>query len=125
MNKKYGKFLTIILIIVTVLVIGLLIFFAVDAIRKFNINNSADGAIDAFNNQYVNTEVGNETNSTSNLVIIGESGLKNPYDYMNLGDDEGINGSGSGNDEGMYYQGFLMVGYIEIPKTRNKISGFK
>jgi len=131
MNKKYGKFLTILLIIIAIIVIGLLIFFAVDTIKKYNINSSAEDVIGQFKNEYpIQNE---ESNSTNNPVIIGDNssgGLANPYANLVVGEDGNLivngidNGSGStggsGNKAGMNYKGFTMVGYIEIPKTKIK-----
>ncbi|MCL2859465.1 MAG: sortase [Oscillospiraceae bacterium] len=134
MNKKYGKFLTILLIVIAILVIGLLIFFAVDTINKWNINNSADDGIGAFKNVYVNTDSNTSANSNNNLVAIGDNtsgGTINPYANI-VFDDENSAGDGTdsntgniintsnGNTDGINYKGFTMVGYIEIPKTNIK-----
>jgi len=137
MNKKYGKFLTILLIIIAILVIGLLIFFAVDTIRKWNINSSAEEGIGAFKNEYVNnanTNSNSNLNSNNNAVAIGNStseNMVNPYENMVLDNENTIGdttnldinniiNTSDGSTEGINYKGFTMVGYIEIPKTNIK-----
>ncbi|MBR3889314.1 sortase [bacterium] len=140
-DSRYSKFLTILLIVVIVIILGLLIFWGVDSIVKYNVNNDAQDGIDAFKNQIQSGNIGNTVpdlnlpggnNINNNVVDIPGNNIGNNVvivdPYQNLitpGDntigDGGNNGGGSSSgdisSDGTMYKGFKMVGYIEIPKT--------
>lgn len=105
---KYGKALTIGLVILIIVVIGTLIYFTVDFIKSSNINADASDAVDKFG-ENVNKEVTNK-NTTKNEEV------QEPNIQIN-GQVENIIGSGSSNTNNEnLYKGFVAVGTIEIPK---------
>lgn len=119
-NSRYSKFLTIALIVVIVLILGLLIFWGVETFTKYNVNNSAQEGIEAFKNQ---TQNGGNSNfvlptGSNNTVAIGDP-------YANFVVPDNNQGGSSSNtpaeeDKEPMYEGFPMLGYIDIPKTKIK-----
>ena len=122
-NSRYSKFLTIALIVVIVLIIGLLIFWGVDTLVKYNVNNESEEGIAAFKNQ---TQSGNAnlilpTGNTTNVIT--NTVITDPYANLVIPDEntEQNNSSASDTSKGengeVLYKGFPMMGYIEITKT--------
>lgn len=104
---KYGKALTIGLVILIVLVIGTLIFFTVDYIKNSNINSDASDAVDKFEgsvNKQNEQSGGNDQNNTNTEVVAPNIQVENTQT------------NGSGTDSNNMYKGFPVVGSIEIPK---------
>lgn len=122
-NSRYSKFLTIALVVVIVLIIGLLIFWGVDTLVKYNVNNESEEGIAAFKNQ---TQSGNAnlilpTGNTTNVIT--NTVITDPYANLVIPDEntEQNNSSASDTSKGengeVLYKGFPMMGYIEITKT--------
>ena len=122
-NSRYSKFLTIALVVVIVLIIGLLIFWGVDTLVKYNVNNESEEGIAAFKNQ---TQSGNAnlilpTGNTTNVIT--NTIITDPYANLVIPDEntEQNNNSSSDTSKGengeVLYKGFPMMGYIEITKT--------
>lgn len=99
---RYGKALTIGLIILILIVIGTLIFFTVDYIKNSNIKDDQSDAVDRFEG-VVNKE---EQNNDANTEIV----------TPNIQTENIVqNGNSETNSENIY-KGFPVVGTIEIPK---------
>ena len=112
-NNKYSKFLTVILVIVIIAVIGLLCFLGYDFYKKYYITKEADNILEQFDGQVANTQ--EEENVVSNQVvtpIINEE-VVTPSQGNN-------DNNGSSNNSGLTYNGFNVIGKIEIPKTNVK-----
>lgn len=114
-NSKYSDILTVILIVVIIAIVGLLGFWAYDVYSRNNTNQDALNAINELENQI------NNQNKPENKV---ENTVTPPTENIVKPDIEGITGSSgitngtSSNGSGVKeYNGFIMVGYIEIPKT--------
>lgn len=136
-NSRYSKFLTITLIIVIILILGLLIFWGVDTLTKYNVNSDAEQGIEAFKNQIhsgnlnTNTSLNlpsantTTTNSIANTIITQNTVIVDPYANLvvpeenpTVNNQNTVNNGSSNNSAGEnLYKGFPMVGYIEIPKT--------
>lgn len=101
---KYGKALTVGLIVLITVVIGTLIFFAVDYIKNSNINNDASDAADRFEGEVGKKE--DKTNVNEEIVT--------PNIQV-----ENIISSGTTDSEDTY-KGFPVAGTIEIPKINLK-----
>ena len=105
---KFGKILTIALVILIIVIIGTLIFFTIDYIKNTQINSDGQNAADRFEER-INEETKNEEQNkgqnteTENVEV----NIKN----------EQINGGTTSNNT---YKGFQTVGTIEIPKTEIK-----
>lgn len=104
---KYGKILTVGLIVLILIVIGVLVFFTVDYIKSSNINDDALNAADRFEGA-VNKQEDKNTNTNYDN---SEENVQINIQIENV-TIEGNTNSDSTNT----YKGFPMVGTIEIPK---------
>ena len=74
-ESKYGKALTIGLVLLIVIVIGVLIFFTIDYIKSVNTNNEALHEANKFINEVKSPEKNNtisnetDTNSQTNVIL--------------------------------------------------------
>ena len=104
-ESKYGKALTIGLVLLIVIVIGVLIFFTIDYIKSVNTNNEALHEANKFINEVKSPEknntISNETDTNSQTNVI-----------LNIQTENII----SGGDADDTYKGFKKAGVIEIPK---------
>lgn len=114
-ETKYSNFLTVLLIIVIIAIVGCLIFGGYKIYQQFNSTQDA--------NKYVNSFVQNQANNINNTNI-----TNNTDDNQNAtGDDNNIanqlqntpqaNGGATGGNT-QTYQGFSVIGTIEIPKIK-------
>ena len=108
-ESKYSKLLTILLIVGIVVIIGVLGFLGVSIISNNNLDKEAAGMVDEFQNRVTNTIVDEEENNTITNEIAPIIGVENII----------INNNTS-TDKKMEYEGFPMVGTIEIPAINLK-----
>ena len=106
-KSKYSNFLTIILIVAIVFVIVLVSILAVNAYKRYKNDKDAENAISRFEN---NIGQNNNTNSSGQNLI--EQNVTN--------DTTGGDTSGKVTRQVTYYNNFVMIGYIEIPKINIK-----
>ena len=106
-KSKYSNFLTIILIVAIVFVIVLVSILAVNAYKRYKNDKDAENAISRFEN---NIGQNNNTNSSGQNLI--EQNVTN--------DTTGGDTSGEVTRQVTYYNNFVMIGYIEIPKINIK-----
>ena len=110
-NSKYSDILTVILVVIIIAIVGLLGFWAYDVYSRNSTNKDALNAINELENQITNKP----TNKVENTVTPVENVVKPDIDgVMNQGNTNTITSNGSSTK---LYNGFVMVGYIEIPKT--------
>ena len=101
-KSKYSNFLTIILVITIIAIFAIISVIIVNAYNKYKNNRAAATAIEQFENSINN----NSQNSGQGLIeqnIVVSS-----------------NEAGNGTRKLKYYNGFIMIGYIEIPKIKIK-----
>ncbi len=112
-ESKYGKTLTIGLVILIIIVIGALVFFTIDYIKSVNTNNEALNEANKFinevNDPQKNNVIKNEQNSNT------QTNVELNIQVENIVSDGTSN---SGNTD--TYKGFEKAGVIEIPKTNLK-----
>lgn len=109
-KNKYSNFLTIILIIAIVFVVVLISVLAVSAYKRYKSDKDAENAISRFeNNIEQNTNV--NTNISGEGLI--EQNVVKPDSSVNTTSEEG-------KRPVTYYNNFVMIGYIEIPKIKIK-----
>lgn len=101
MEKKYGKVLTIILIIVVIAVLVLICFLSIDVIKRFTHKNTQTDLLEQYDNMI----------STGNKE---ENVLENVEIPM-LNEEPKNNTTTSGGDKKITYKGYSVVGKIEIP----------
>ncbi len=103
---KYGKSLTIGLIIGIIIIIGVIIFFTVDYIKNSTIRDEASNAVDRFEGEVQNKDTNTtQTNTTENVTL--------NIQVENIITNTENNGENSGTK---MYKGFPVVGTIQIPK---------
>ena len=119
-ESKYSDILTVILVVVIIAIIGLLGFWAYDVYSRNNIDKEAMNAINELENQINNNNQNNVNNNVTNNVV---NQVQKPTENVLKPDVGGIIGSDTSNvttpngGSAQTYKGFVMVGYIEIPKT--------
>lgn len=109
---KYGKALTVGLIIGIVAIIGVIGFFTFDYIKNSNINADASDAVDKFAGEVENK---NEQSSETNIIEDVTVNIQVENIIINT-----VTNSDNSNDSTNTYKGFPMVGTIEIPKISLK-----
>lgn len=106
---RYGKVLTIGLIILILIVIGTLIFFAADYIKSTKTNADAENTADRFegsvNKQDNNQKPENKNEQVSDMNV-----------QLNIQSENIIIDTPSNVESENTYKGFPVVGIIEIPK---------
>ena len=105
MESKYRKLLTVILSIVAVGVVGLLGFLAYDVYQKFAIKKANSDVLDQFDESVKNQE-NQETNT--------DTGNNSEIPVINVIENVENNSNGSGSKK-VTYNGYNVVGKIEIP----------
>ena len=98
-ESKYGKVLTVILVIVIIAIIVLLGFLGYDLYNKYVKNKDAGDFVDDF---------------------VGSVGEDNTDDNINNGDLEGVADVNIDSNGKKLYKGYVVMGTIEIPKTKVK-----
>ena len=117
-DGKYGKALTVVLAILILIVIGTLIFFAVDYAKNAKINSDASDGADRFEGAVNKQEELNNSNNNEQI--------DNPVDDSNVELNIQIENiiTNTDTDEEITptntYKGSPVVGLIEIPKTNLK-----
>lgn len=115
-DGRYGKALTVGLIVLILIVVGTLTFFAVDYVKNSNMKNDASNAVDRFEGS-VNKEENNTGNNTQNNADNNNEQVNDNVELNiqteNVTIDTNVDDSEiSGNT----YKGFPVVGTIQIPK---------
>ena len=102
-NNKYSKFLTVLLVIAIIAIIAVIGYLGYDIYKKYYTNKEAEEAISQFDS--IVTE-NNNTGQEENVQIEG------------IEDSSVLENQNSGGQA--TYQGYNMMGYIEIPKISIK-----
>ncbi|MGN1301082.1 MAG: sortase, partial [Clostridia bacterium] len=108
-KSRYSNFLTIVLIIAIIFVIVLVSVLAVSTYKRYKSDKDAENAISQFENN-INQNTENNTNTSGEGLI-----------EQNIITDNNTNSSGEGTRKVTYYNNFVMIGYIEIPKIGKKL----
>ena len=116
-ENRYSNFLTVLLVIIIIAIVGCLVFGGYKVYEQFNSTQEA--------NEYVNEFI----EETAKNVISGGNVIVNANNEINnttSGDGNSIlnqiqttpggNGSSSGSGSGKTYKGYPVIGTIEIPK---------
>ena len=106
LNSKYNKILTVILIIVIVIIFALLGFWGYQTYKKYFLERDIDSALEEFNQTISNTT--NKKNEFTGSEPINFTAVDN-------GVSNNIS-SGNSTSDVVTYEGFTVVGRMEIPK---------
>lgn len=125
-NNKYNKFLTVLLVIAGIAVLGLIVYFGYDILyKKYFSSKKAEDAVDAFQEQYIinlsYNEIITENNgeNTYNNNENGETNI-NSNQTTNVGNNSNKVTTNKSNNSTSKYEGYTMVGTIEISKISLK-----
>ncbi len=120
LNSKYSKALTAILIIAIVIIIGILIFVAIDWYKALKTEKDNDDSMNQFNGYIENINKNENNNNVNNNT----NNIKNNQDNIieepngNIANSENNNNNSSNTSP--TYKGMKVIGVIEIPKTSVK-----
>ena len=129
MRRGYSKVLTAILIIIIVAIIGLLGFLGYNFYKKNAITNQASEYVDSFEKQItaIETPIEQTTTNTANTNTAVENTTTNETENTNSQGnltETPVSGNTTGNStttkKTSKYNGFEVLGTIEIPKTNVK-----
>lgn len=107
LNSKYNKILTVILVIVVVVIFGLLGFWGYQTYKKYFLERDIDTALEEFNQTITNTS-NNKKNEFTGSDIINFTAIDNGVSNTST--------SGNSTSDVVTYEGFTVVGRMEIPK---------
>ena len=99
LTSKYGNFLTVLLVVLIIGILGGTGFLVYNYVIKPRLDN--DRSIEA-------------------IAEFDRATEEKTEDDGQIGDIEGVDGTNTGKKSKVYYQGFVMLGYITIPKTNVK-----
>lgn len=106
MNNKYSRVLTIILVILIIGIVGLLIFFGIDTFRKLNAEKEASTILNEYTD-YLDSNGGAFIDNGGGAPVIDE----------NLVSNVPTPGGSNSNGGALTFNGYDVLGRIEIPKT--------
>lgn len=104
MNSKYSKLLTVLLVIVIIAIIGIIAFLGYNYYKNESLKNQSEDFVDSFLN---NENINNNTNTGTGDVV---------FDGVDSGSNSGNQSSG----QTQQYNGYDMIGTLEIPATNVK-----
>lgn len=111
MFDNKSDIITVVIIVVIIAIIGLLGFWAYDVYTSGGVDPDDIGAINELENQTTNKNE-NPTNNTTNNTV---TNVEKP-NVNGINTDVGNTTTSDGSTKKLY-KGYVMVGYIEIPKT--------
>lgn len=109
-KSKYSNFLTIILVVAIIFAIVMISILGVSAYKRYKNEKDAEDAISRFEN---NIDVNTNTNTSGGTGLIEQNIVIN-------NNTTGGNTSQEGTRQVTYFNNFVMIGYIEIPKINIK-----
>ena len=112
MNSRYSNLLTVLLVVIIIAIIGIIAFLGYKYYKNESLKNNAEEFVDSFNDQNINNG-----NNDGNSNVIGDG--SNIFDGVDEGTNNG-NQNPSTSDKTEQYNGYDMIGTIEIPATNVK-----
>ena len=104
-NSKYNKVLTVVLVIVVIIIFALLGFWGYQTYKKYFLERDIDSALEEFNQTISNT-----TNKKNEFTG------SDPINFTAVDNGVSNNSSGNSTSDVVTYEGFTVVGRMEIPK---------
>lgn len=120
-DNKYGKVLTVFLIIAIIAIIALIGFAIFNKVKDDNMKKEADTTIEEFKRDHNITDDDNNNdnnNDDDNDIpdILPATPIPNPYENNNNNSN-----SSSSSSKKTTYKGFVMTGFISIPKNKVEV----
>ncbi len=116
LSSKYGKVLTVILIIAILAIVGLLIFLGIDWYRAYVTGADASEMVEEINNYLVDVGNSNQQNNTQNYIE--QPNIDINTNIVNEPSNKPSGNSSGSSKKTLKYKGFNVVGKIEIPTTK-------
>ena len=114
-ESKYSNFLTILLVIVIIAIVGCLIFGGYKVFQQFNSTKDATDYVNSFLENVTNNVNNTVTNvPTENMVTPNEGN----NDILNQINSTPSSGGGSASGNVQTYKGYVVIGTIEIPEIK-------
>lgn len=110
-ENRYGKFITIFLVLLVILIIGGLIFLGFNVIKTFNLDSDNRDGAEQLENQF-NSGSTDNTNTQSNMQVEDVT--------PDIAPENDIFGNSSSTTTEQMYKGFPVAGTINIPKINLK-----
>lgn len=117
-ENRYSNFLTVLLIIVIVAIVGLLGYLGFDYYQKFYLSKKSGDYVDAFLESTENVANNTNATNTTNEVDITDVNYNEVFNSLETGTT--TNGTSGTTAKAQQYQGFNVLGTIEIPVTKVK-----
>jgi len=114
-ENKYNKLLTVVLIIIIIAIVGGLGFFGYQYYKANAISTNGSDFVNSFKNE-VSNNVNNTNVTDSDNNIVEDSSDLNDILAQIQGTNVNTGGTGTSNKK-RKYQGYTVLGTIEIPKT--------
>ena len=118
LKNKYSKWLTVLLIVLIVAIMGLIGYFVYDLFIKTEKNNRAEEAMTEFSSANQKTGRRNTTNTNTNTST--NTNITNPLENFTNTPDTNTTNNSNPNRKKTYYEGYEVLGNINIPKTKCK-----
>ena len=128
MNRKYSKFLTMLLIVIIMAVIGLCGYLGYTFIHNKSVNKSGSDAVETFKSENAIEIISDSGVISPGSAVISNNGENSGSQNSNdtildtspTTNNQGNSGSSSSSTSAKKptYKGFNVVGTIEIPKTK-------
>lgn len=103
-KSRYSNFLTIVLVIAIILILSIITIIGVNVYKKYKSDKEADSIVSQFQN---NVNENNTNTNSSGQGLVEQNIPTNNTDNTT---------STEGSRKVTYYNNFVMIGYIEIPK---------
>ena len=115
-ESKYSNFLTVLLVIIIIAIIGALVWGGVTVFQQFSSTKDANEFVGSFIENTVNNNIISDNEITDNNTVNNE--MENTESVLNqLQQTPQSNGTGSSSSgSSKTYKGFPVIGTIEIPK---------
>ena len=119
-ESKYSNFLTVLLVIVIIAIIGCLAFGGYKVYEQFSSTKEATDYVNKFQENTANNQISNNTNTNTNINVSLENinnTTTNNDTILNQIENTPVGNTGtSSGGNTQTYKGFTVIGTIEIPK---------
>ncbi len=123
-SNKYGKLLTVIIVIAILGIVGLLVFLGIDIYNKYYLEKEASQGVEQFDRIIANRVTENNTTKNDLIVEIDNNTVENETTenvivnpYADVPEEPSTDTQKPANNGVVYYKGFVQKGTISIPKT--------